>query len=161
MWDQGAWQAFTELLLPLFAPHPDGAEDDIAAFCGFVAEQKADLTDPERRSTKQVRFDELTLRLGSIHSVKGKSVDGILVVESEVWERQQRRRAVHRSYHSAIYQIKVDEKVNTTINVDNTPKLALIESFVEVIRSTNHIGYTRKDIISKEGVQSAIFKQTN
>lgn len=86
VWDQGAWQAFMEQLLPLFAPHPDGAEDDIAAFCGFVAEQKADLTDPERRFTKQVRFDELILRLGSIHSVKGKSVDGILVVESEVWK---------------------------------------------------------------------------
>ncbi|WP_233589030.1 hypothetical protein, partial [Falsigemmobacter faecalis] len=28
----------------------------------------------------------LTLRLGSIHSVKGKSVDGTLVVESEVWK---------------------------------------------------------------------------
>lgn len=86
VWDPGAWQAFMEQLLPLFAPHPDGAEGDIAGFCGFVAEQKADLTDPERRSTKQVRFDELTLRLGSIHSVKGKSVDGILVVESEVWK---------------------------------------------------------------------------
>lgn len=35
---------------------------------------------------KQVQFDELTLRLGSIHSVKGKSVDGILVVESEIWK---------------------------------------------------------------------------
>lgn len=43
VWDQGAWQAFTELLLPLFAPHPDGAEDDIAAFCGFVAEQRPTL----------------------------------------------------------------------------------------------------------------------
>ena len=26
------------------------------------------------------------MRLGSIHSVKGKTVDGILVVESEVWK---------------------------------------------------------------------------
>ena len=85
-WDHGAWQGFMEQLLPLFAPHPEGAEVDIAGFCSFVAEQKADLTDPERRSTKQVQFDELTLRLGSIHSVKGKSVDGILVVESEVWK---------------------------------------------------------------------------
>lgn len=86
VWDQGAWQAFIERLLPLFAPHPEGAEADIAGFCGFVAEQKADPADPERRSTKQVQFDELTLRLGSIHSIKGKSVDGILVVESEVWK---------------------------------------------------------------------------
>lgn len=40
--------------------------------------------DPERRPTNHVQFDDLTLRLGLIHSVKGKSVDGILVVESEV-----------------------------------------------------------------------------
>jgi DNA helicase II / ATP-dependent DNA helicase PcrA len=85
-WDQAAWLVFMEKLLPLFSPHPQGAEAEIANFCGFVAEQKADPADPERRSTKQMQFDELTLRLGSIHSVKGKSVDGILVVESEVWK---------------------------------------------------------------------------
>src|SRR3546814_15133628 len=44
------------------------------------------LTDPERRSTKHMQFGDITLRLGSIHSVKGKTVDGILVVESEVWK---------------------------------------------------------------------------
>ncbi len=85
-WDHAAWQAFLEQLLPLFAPPAEGAEADVAEFCCFVAEQKADPADPERRSTKQVQFDDLTLRLGSIHSVKGKSVDGILVVESEVWK---------------------------------------------------------------------------
>lgn len=85
-WDQAAWLIFMEQLLPLFSPHPLGAEAEIADFCSFVAEQKADPADPERRSTKQVQFDDLTLRLGSIHSVKGKSVDGILVVESEVWK---------------------------------------------------------------------------
>ena len=86
VWEQAAWLAFVTQLLPLFGPHPEGTEAEMADFCGFVAEQKADLADPERRSTKQVQFDDLTLRLGSIHSVKGKSVDGILVVESEVWK---------------------------------------------------------------------------
>lgn len=86
VWEEAAWLAFMEALLPLFSPAPQGSEDEIADFCAFVTEQKADLADPERRSTKQVQFDELTLRLGSIHSVKGKSVDGILVVESEVWK---------------------------------------------------------------------------
>lgn len=86
VWEEAAWLTFMEQLLPLFSPPPQGAEADIAALCSFVAEQKADLADSERRSTKQVQFDDLTLRLGSIHSVKGKSVDGILVVESEVWK---------------------------------------------------------------------------
>jgi hypothetical protein len=86
VWEEVAWMALMEALLPLFSPAPQGSEDEIADFCTFVAEQKADLADSERRSTKQVQFDDLTLRLGSIHSVKGKSVDGILVVESEIWK---------------------------------------------------------------------------
>jgi len=86
VWEEARWLAFMEELLPLFNPHPQGAEGEIKEFCTFAAEQKANLADPERRSTKQVQFDNLTLRLGSIHSVKGKTVDGILVVESEVWK---------------------------------------------------------------------------
>lgn len=86
VWEEAAWLAFLELLFPHFGPPPDGAEQTIAELCTFVAEQKADFADPERRSTKQVQIGNVTLRLGSIHSVKGKSVDGILVVESEVWK---------------------------------------------------------------------------
>lgn len=86
VWEEAAWLAFMEALLPLFSPVPQVSKGDIADFCAFVAEQKADLADPERRFTKQVQFDDLTLRLGSIHSVKGKSVDGILVLESEIWK---------------------------------------------------------------------------
>lgn len=86
VWDEAAWLAFMELLLPLFSPCPQGAEAGIAALCTFVAEQKADVANLERGSTKQVQFEDLILRLGSIHSVKGKSVDGILVLESEVWK---------------------------------------------------------------------------
>ena len=85
-WEEAAWLAFLGEFLPLFGPHPVGAVDAIAEFCGFVAEQKTDPADPDRRSAKQVQLGNVTLRLGSIHSVKGKSVDGILVVESEVWK---------------------------------------------------------------------------
>lgn len=86
VWEEAAWLAFLELLLPHFGPHPDGTEQTIADLCAFVSEERADVADPEHRSTKQVQFGDVTLRLGSIHSVKGKSVDGILVVESEVWK---------------------------------------------------------------------------
>ncbi len=86
VWEEARWLVFLEALLPLFSPHPEGGAEEIAVFCGFAPEQKADLTDPERRSTKHMQFGDITLRLGSIHSVKGKTVDGILVVESEVWK---------------------------------------------------------------------------
>lgn len=85
-WDEAAWEAFVDALLPLFDPIPEGSEGAIVDYAVFVAGEKADLADPERRSTKQVDLGGVTLRLGSIHSVKGKSVDGILVVESEVWK---------------------------------------------------------------------------
>jgi DNA helicase II / ATP-dependent DNA helicase PcrA len=85
-WKEAAWLAFLEELLPLFGYAPAASADEIANFCEFVAEQRAGVAGPERRSTKQVQFGDVTLRLGSIHSVKGRSVDGILVVESEVWK---------------------------------------------------------------------------
>ena len=47
---------------------------------------------------------------------------------------------------SSIFKIKTDGIVNSTIRLDNTPALHPIESFVENIRSTKHIGYTRKDV---------------
>jgi hypothetical protein len=40
--------------------------------------------DPEQ-STKHAAIDGVTIRLGSIHSVKGLTVDAILVVQSEVY----------------------------------------------------------------------------
>ena len=87
-WEEGAWIALVAALLQLFDPVPDGAEEAIVDYSAFVANEKADPADPERRSIKQVQFGDVTLRLGSIHSVKGKTVDGILVVESEVWKGQ-------------------------------------------------------------------------
>jgi hypothetical protein len=86
VWDEAAWLKFLEELLPLFGEGPEGSTGAIVDFCVFVAEQKANVADPDRRSTKQVQLGDITLRLGSIHSVKGKSVDGILVVESEIWK---------------------------------------------------------------------------
>ena len=85
-WQEEAWDAFVDTLLPLFDPIPDGAEGTVVDYSAFVADERADAADPERRSTKQVQLGDVRLRLGSIHSVKGKSVDGILVVESEVWK---------------------------------------------------------------------------
>ena len=85
-WDQEAWTAFVDALLPLFDPIPEGAERAIVDYSTFVAGEMANPADPERRSTKKIELDGVTLHLGSIHSIKGKSVDGVLVVESEVWK---------------------------------------------------------------------------
>jgi hypothetical protein len=82
-WEEGAWKGYIDALLALFDPMPEGAEDTILDYSAFVAEGETEL---ERGSTKQFTHGDVSLRLGSIHSVKGKSVDGILVVESQVWK---------------------------------------------------------------------------
>lgn len=86
VWKEAAWLAFMDELRALFGLPPKDSETEIEHFSAFVSEQRADPSDPEQRSTQQLQFADLTLRLGSIHSVKGKSVDGILVVESEIWK---------------------------------------------------------------------------
>jgi hypothetical protein len=65
---------------PPFYPHPLRAEAEITHFCGFVADKKTELANFERHSRKYVQFGDFALRLEFIHSVKGRSVDGILVV---------------------------------------------------------------------------------
>lgn len=85
-WEDAQWNTFLAEFLPLFEPYPADPENAIASYCAFVDDQKADLADPDRRATKHVDLGDVTLRLGSIHSVKGKSVDGILIVESQVWK---------------------------------------------------------------------------
>lgn len=86
VWKEDHWIAFVQALQTLFGVPDEGRNEEIEHFCGFVAEEQANAADPQYRSTKQIRFADLTLKLGSIHSVKGKSVDGILVVESEIWK---------------------------------------------------------------------------
>ncbi|MER9216167.1 UvrD-helicase domain-containing protein [Mesorhizobium sp. M0663] len=84
-WEANAWHALLEALLPLLGGMPEGA-DAIADYCAFVENEKVTLVAGQTRSTKEAVFGDLTIRMGSIHSVKGKTVDGILVVESQVWK---------------------------------------------------------------------------
>lgn len=86
VWEETSWSPFIAELITLFGPIPLDFGSHVAEFCAYTAEKKANVDDPDRRSSKQVQFEDLTLRLGSIHSVKGKTVDGILVVESEVYK---------------------------------------------------------------------------
>lgn len=83
VWEEAAWLAFKDELLNLFSLRPS---HEVEEHCAFVSERKSGLSLPAGRAAKQLQFGDLTLRLGSIHSVKGKSVDGILVVESEIWK---------------------------------------------------------------------------
>lgn len=86
-WASGTWQAFVDELLALFAIGDRSDEADaIAHYCRFVPQPHSDAAAPDRLAVRQASHGGVTVRLGSIHSVKGKSVDGILVLESEVFK---------------------------------------------------------------------------
>jgi hypothetical protein len=85
-WGKEAWLAFLEVVLLSIGDPPADAKDAITAFLDYVGDQRVELTQPGDQSSKEANYKGLTVKLGSIHSVKGKTVDGILVVESEVWK---------------------------------------------------------------------------
>jgi hypothetical protein len=81
-WSPQAWQQFIEalhLLLGVAEPHPDPA----VAYAVFLAEGAED---PEEDNDDKTTFAQggVSIRLGSIHSVKGRTVDAIMVMETEV-----------------------------------------------------------------------------
>ncbi|PVM90870.1 hypothetical protein DDF62_08675 [Caulobacter radicis] len=80
-WSQDDWELFVQALMGLLGP----ADAAVQTHCAYVSGQQLDDPQALPATKKEVRFEDLTVRLGSIHSVKGKTVDGILVVESQIW----------------------------------------------------------------------------
>lgn len=85
-WEAPAWNQFSIELMELLG---NGTTTSPRArqFLNFTGPNEAAA---EARHARTVfTCGELSIRLGSIHSVKGKTVDGILIVETEVWRRNQ------------------------------------------------------------------------
>ncbi len=87
-WDTASWDIFCrdlKLILNIDQPLVPAA----TAFLEFVEEGAVDHDAQARQRSRTVFVhDDIPIRLGSIHSVKGKTVDSILVVETEVWRGQ-------------------------------------------------------------------------
>jgi DNA helicase-2/ATP-dependent DNA helicase PcrA len=84
-WSADRWNAFRDELTGMLGIH--GTLTDAATtYLEFVAAGAADHDGAAAQPSKTLfEHDGVTVRLGSIHSVKGKTVDGLLVVETEVW----------------------------------------------------------------------------
>lgn len=85
-WDQAAWAEYCGRLkacLPLGNPPAKNVEE-LNAFLEF-ADRDA-LAPRATRWTKSTTINGVTVNLGSIHAIKGRTTDAILVVESEIWK---------------------------------------------------------------------------
>ena len=87
-WDAVVWEVFCrdlKILLSIAEPLAPA----VGSFLEFVGEQAVDQDAQARQRSRTVFVhDDIPITLGSIHSVKGKSVDSILVLETEVWRGQ-------------------------------------------------------------------------
>ena len=81
-WDAAGWGAFRGELVALLGIGQD-LEPQAGRFLEFVEHGAAAPGAQEPRTV--FAHDGVSVRLGSIHSVKGKTVDGVLIVETEVW----------------------------------------------------------------------------
>ncbi len=87
-WIVDLWHTFCEELTAMLGMR--GALTDTAVtYLEFVPADAADHNGSRlQRSKTTFEHDGVSVRLGSIHSIKGKTVDGLLVVETEVWRSQ-------------------------------------------------------------------------
>ncbi len=87
-WKAGSWQAFCHELKALLGLE-DAIEPKAAAFIDFVDAGAVPDDEQIRQQSRTVyTANGVRINLGSIHSVKGKTVDAILVLETEVWRGQ-------------------------------------------------------------------------
>lgn len=93
-WSADRWNAFRDELTVMLGIR--GALTEAATtYLEFVDAGAADHDGPAPQPSKTLfEHDGVTVRLGSIHSVKGKTVDGLLVVETEVWRPGRANRAM-------------------------------------------------------------------
>ncbi|KAB2912690.1 MAG: ATP-dependent helicase [Hyphomicrobiaceae bacterium] len=84
-WDQALWQPFIfELAACLgFALPAQDAENDLAKFLSFNDDNVVQQAGGARTAAV---LGGVRMNLGSIHSVKGRTVDSILIVETEVYK---------------------------------------------------------------------------
>lgn len=83
-WNGGAWDEFCRRLAALL--EFDLAAVQAAPFFEFVVEGEVEAAQEGGQPSRTIYdHDGIPIRLGSIHSVKGKTVDALLVVETEVW----------------------------------------------------------------------------
>jgi hypothetical protein len=92
-WTDATWTAFLTELSTIFGfalPVNDN-EGRLAQFLQFIALGGEAENAAQGGSRSVALVDGLSLKLGSIHSVKGKTVDAVLVVETEIHREQNQR----------------------------------------------------------------------
>jgi hypothetical protein len=85
-WDEVTWAPFTASLAGIvgFAVPANGVNNELSRFLAFDEDGAGPVAEGHARTS--ATFGDVQIQLGSIHSVKGRTVDSILIVETEVYK---------------------------------------------------------------------------
>lgn len=83
-WRTNDWNIFSNELTTILGIQ-SALTPAAVTYLEFTASGAAHGPQPEQSSKAVFEHDGVSIKLGSIHSVKGKTVDALLVVETEVW----------------------------------------------------------------------------
>lgn len=84
-WISGEWEGFCHEAVSVCG-FQEELSGEAAEYLAFVDQGEVeDGADPGQSALTIFEYDGIKIQLGSIHSVKGKTVDAILAVETEIW----------------------------------------------------------------------------
>ena len=94
-WDSVAWTTYCKDLRHALGLSEAAATSNsvLVDLFSFVDGEALKMAAKSDRSTKEALYSDFAVKLGSVHSVKGKTVDAILVVEFGNLERLFKSRA--------------------------------------------------------------------
>ncbi|MDD9997282.1 MAG: UvrD-helicase domain-containing protein [Rhodospirillaceae bacterium] len=155
-WNADAWELFRD---ELYAAIPGvqplaGEPAPFLQFAPYLGHERA--RPNEQRSCTQFDYDGVPVRLGSIHSVKGKTVDSILCVETEVY----RGRALDRRTMDLEIVLPHAFGVVDRIFTDNEAQLAAATNvFVAATRTRQLLAFAMRGNVADESLRNSAADQ--
>jgi DNA helicase II / ATP-dependent DNA helicase PcrA len=152
-WQPEAWTAFCQELHALIGaiePYNRAA----LAFVQFEQQGAQDDEDAAAAQSKtQFSQDGVSVKLGSIHSVKGRTVDAILVVETEIWRGARREDRVMDLAAVLPHALSIE---NRDFNANAALLSAATNVFVGVTRPKHVLALAlRKEVASAAMIEAA------
>jgi DNA helicase II / ATP-dependent DNA helicase PcrA len=145
-WESEAWREFCSSLTALL-----GIDPATAAATNFLAfvEDGAPAAEEGEQSRTVTEHDGVAIRLGSVHSVKGKTVDAILVMETEVW------RSSHRAMDLATVLPHAFGVETRDFTGSPAQLSAATNTFVAATRARQVLAFAMRKQVATEAMQEA------
>lgn len=147
-WEEAPWHAFVQELRGHFGIDPAEASASATAYCAYEPNGAAQAGGDVH---SEVEHHSVCVKLGSVHSVKGRTVDALLLVESEVFRSAASRRMDLETVLPNAFGV-----TNRNLGADVAERAAATNVFVAITRPRELLSVAvRKAAISDEVLVAA------